>query len=129
MIESHAVYYGPSLGVLGEMRKRKDANDRNTTQSLLALGNPFTGKEVIAQLREARRGDNFEPLPDSETEVRALTKIFSEAQSKALIGVQADEKTFKSMLRSRAAAIGELGLSLSKTSNSRSASSIIPTCA
>jgi CHAT domain-containing protein/Tfp pilus assembly protein PilF len=97
LIESHAIYYAPSLSVLSEMRKRGGTSNKNVSPSLLALANPFTGKEVIAQLRDAQRGESFDPLPESETEVRALAQIFGAGESKTLIGAQADEKTFKSL--------------------------------
>lgn len=64
--------------------------------SLLAFGNPLAGTQTVARLQESNRGRTFAPLPEAETEVRALVQMFTPAQSKIFIGTQAGEQTFKS---------------------------------
>ena len=96
LIEDFAVYYAPSLSVLAEIeRKRKEA--KRVPPSLLAFGNPIIGGETVAQLREVRRGESFTPLPDAETEVRNLARIFGPQRSKIFTGTQADESSFRAL--------------------------------
>lgn len=96
LIEDYAVYYAPSLSVLAEIeRKRKEA--KHVPPSLLAFGNPIIGGETVALLREVRRGESFTPLPDAETEVRNLARIFGPERSKIFTGAQADESTFRAL--------------------------------
>ena len=94
LIEDYAVYYTPSLSVLREIAKRKSADSNSST--LLAFANPVVGVETVARLRDVRRGESFEPLPETETEVRSLAQIFGAGRSKIFIGAQAQEKSFKS---------------------------------
>lgn len=96
LIEDYAVYYAPSLSVLAEIgRKKKEA--KHASPSLLAFGNPIIGGETVAQLREVRRGESFTPLPDAETEVRNLARIFGPQRSKVFTGAQADESSFRAL--------------------------------
>ena len=95
LIEDYAVYYTPSLSVLREIAKRKSADSNSST--LLAFANPVVGAETVARLRDVRRGESFEPLPEAETEVRSLAQIFGAGRSKIFIGAQAQEKSFKSL--------------------------------
>ena len=95
LIEDYAVYYAPSLSVLREIAKRKSGDSNSST--LLAFANPVVGAETVARLRDVRRGESFEPLPEAETEVRSLAQIFGAGRSKIFIGAQAQEKSFKSL--------------------------------
>jgi CHAT domain-containing protein len=94
LLEDHAVCYAPSLSVLNEMMK---TNGVKSQTSLLAFGNPLAGRETVAQLLDAKRGEGFEPLPGAEKEVASLAQIFGPDQSKVFTGADADERQFKSL--------------------------------
>jgi CHAT domain-containing protein len=64
---------------------------------LLAFGNPIVGTEVVSELQDQKSGDRFDPLPEAETEVKALARFFDPNQSRILIGERADEQSFKSL--------------------------------
>lgn len=97
LVEDYALHYAPSLSVLAEVRRRAAAQEHSPPLSLLALGNPRAGTEVIARLQESNRGGALAPLPEAEVEVKALAQLFAPARSKVFIGARADEKTFKSL--------------------------------
>ena len=96
LIEDYAIYYAPSLSVLAEI-ERKGKETKQAPTSLLAFGNPITGGETVAQLREVKRGESFAPLPDAEIEVRNLARIFGPQRSRIFIGQQADENSFRAL--------------------------------
>jgi len=95
LIEDFAIFHAPSLGVMKELRGRK-GRSAEPTPSLLAFGNPIVGSETIVALRDQKRGDRFDPLPDAEIEVKSLARFFNPNQSQILIGDRADEQAFKS---------------------------------
>jgi CHAT domain-containing protein len=87
LIEDRAVYYAPSLSVLGEMTREKIGKEKTNT-SLIAFGNPVIGKDE-------QRNIELCPLPEAETEVTSVAKSFSTTGSKVFIGREATEKAFK----------------------------------
>jgi CHAT domain-containing protein/uncharacterized protein HemY len=97
LIESHALFYAPSLTVLKEMeglfKKRTVANQ--PLPALLAFGNPALNTETVAQVKSVHRGENLGPLPEAEVEVRALNQLYGPAQCKVYIGAEAKEGTIK----------------------------------
>jgi CHAT domain-containing protein/tetratricopeptide (TPR) repeat protein len=97
LIEDFAVFHAPSLSVLKEVKGRKGARPASHNSSLLAFGNPIGGKEIVGGTQEQKRGDRFDPLPDAETEVKALARFFKPNQSQVLIGERANEQSFKSL--------------------------------
>jgi len=96
LIEDYALYYAPSLTVLREIAKRKSIDSAFNPSTLLAFANPVVGAEMVARLRDARRGESFEPLPETETEVRSLAQLFGARRSKVFVGAEAQETSFKS---------------------------------
>lgn len=94
LLEDYAVSYAPSLSVLREIMK---SNDVGSKPSLLAFGNPLAGGEIVAQLREVKRGEGFKPLPETENEVESVAQIYGANESKVFIGGEADERRFKSL--------------------------------
>ena len=95
LLVDYALYYAPSLSILKEMAKPKQGHVKRPLSSLIAFGNPSAGREMIATLQEAHRGERFDPLPDAETEVRTLEAIFGHKQSKVFVGTGATEQSFK----------------------------------
>jgi CHAT domain-containing protein len=103
LLEQYAIYYSPSLSVLREMHRRRDARTAapqvSTSSShkgagLFALGNPVLGGANIARA-EATRDEPLSPLPSAEREVNALGQLYGREQSRVLIGPQAREATVK----------------------------------
>lgn len=89
LIEDHAVYYAASLSVLGEMNKKQLTSEK-TDSSLIAFGNPVIGKDEQLDV-------DLCPLPDAETEVSSIAKLFGPKGGNVFIGRDASEKTFKAL--------------------------------
>jgi len=94
LLEDFSIYYAPSLSVLKEISERRKSVDL-LTPSLLAFGNPRLATEVAANVKAVYRSEVLGPLPEAESEVRALSEIWSPARRKVLIGAAAEKKTFK----------------------------------
>jgi CHAT domain-containing protein/Tfp pilus assembly protein PilF len=96
LLEGFAIYYAPSLTVLNELHAR--AKTRNVGQdSLLAFGNPLLTNEVASNVKAVYRGESLGPLPEAESEVKALEEIWRPAQREVFIGAQAQKKVFKDL--------------------------------
>jgi CHAT domain-containing protein len=89
VIEDHAIYYAPSLSVLREMSKDQVGKAKRDA-SLIAFGNPVIGKDE-------QRDEELCPLPEAETEVTTITKMFGPTGNKVFIGREASEKTFRTL--------------------------------
>jgi CHAT domain-containing protein len=87
LIEKYSLSYAPSMSVLFEMSKK---NGRNAVNSLVAFGNPKLSKSQLAD-------QEMRPLPEAETEVRAISKLFPPKRNTILTGSSASEQSFKSM--------------------------------
>jgi CHAT domain-containing protein len=92
LLQDFALYYAPSISVLGEMAK-KEPNSQ--ALSLLALGNPKFGNDIAANVKAVYRDETLAPLPEAETEVKTLKEIWGERTSTVLIGADAGKKAFK----------------------------------
>jgi CHAT domain-containing protein len=94
LLEGYAIYYAPSLIVLKELSAR--AKTMNRIQDLLlAFGNPLLTNEVASNVKAMYRGESFGPLPEAESEVKALEEIWRPGERKVFIGAQAQKKVFK----------------------------------
>ena len=94
LLEEAAVSYAPSLTVLREMsRRRKVRGAGDAPATLLALGNPLSGKEGGAG--PALRGGRLDALPEAEQEVKALGRLYGAARSRVYTGAEAREERFK----------------------------------
>lgn len=95
LLEDYAIGYAPSLTVLREMiRSREKNNGEVPSLALLAMGNPTISKATSDHLRGAFRDENLGPLPDAETEVKTLGRLYG-GKSEVYVGVQAREDRFK----------------------------------
>lgn len=90
LIEDHALYYAPSLSVLREMKRKGSANEK-TDASLIAFGSPVIGKDE-------QRNEELCPLPEAEAEVNSIASSFNPTRRRVLIGREATEKTFRSLV-------------------------------
>ena len=97
LLQHHAIFYAPSLSVLGEMSRLTGQRDSSLAQqqSLLAFGNPALSKETIALATANRSDENLAPLPSAEKEVQALAQLYGPARSKIFTGAEAREETAK----------------------------------
>ncbi len=87
LIENSAISYAPSLGVLKEIRQRRQPNADSS--SLLAFANPVAGSE-----------EPFGPLPQAESEVKKLAQFFAPDRRQVFAGAAADERAFRSLAAS-----------------------------
>jgi CHAT domain-containing protein len=97
LIEDYAISYAPSLTALREMSKLargKDSADRRV--SLLALANPVIRADSQAYVKGAFMGARLDPLPQAETQVRLIGKLYGPARSKVYVGADATEDRLKS---------------------------------
>lgn len=97
VLEDYAVSYSPSLSVLREMNqlRRKSGSPPVGSPNLLALGNPNVRQEVVERLKTTRRLEMLDPLPEAETEVKALGRLYGASQSKIYVGREASESRLK----------------------------------
>jgi CHAT domain-containing protein len=95
VLENSAVSYAPSLTVLREMAKAKRRGAEKTRTNLLAFGNPAIGKETTARAELTPRADKLDPLPEAESEVKGLGRLYGAARSKIYIGAEASEDRAK----------------------------------
>ncbi len=95
LIERAAVFYVPSLRVAASLR-RNDAAERPA--QLLAFGNPRSDGASPARLLApaAFRALSTGDLPEAETEVRAIGRIYGEHRASVFVREDARETTFKS---------------------------------
>jgi len=96
LLERSAISYAPSLTVLREMMARSEKRRAESPSStLLALGNPLIGQETVERARLTMRDEKLYPLPEAETEVRALGRLYGARRSKIYIGAEAREDRLK----------------------------------
>src|SRR5215472_9549742 len=106
-LEEHAVFYVPSLSVLREMRKKKQAAgsetsmaagerdaDINASDVLLAVANPDLGNS--AGLR-TNVDALYAPLLEQEELVRTLAQIYGPKNTRILTGKAAREEAVKTL--------------------------------
>lgn len=95
--ERWAVSYAPSLGALSEMQRlERQRQGQAAEPTLLALGNPSVAASTstIASLRGGGESYQFAPLPQAETEVKAIARLYS-TRSRVYLGEAAREGLFK----------------------------------
>ena len=85
LIEDASISYAPSLTVLREMTKRRlkqTATPRPTT--LLAFGNPISGRPTTPRAGPTLRDGSLDPLPEGAEEVKALARLYGAAGAKSM---------------------------------------------
>lgn len=106
LIEDYTLFYAPSLSVMREIAKQrnaptqiavKPANRRSSpakpSQTLLAFGNPqLSGPSTKLRGSDSER---FGPLPEAETEVKTLARLYGAVNSRVFIGSEAREGVVK----------------------------------
>jgi CHAT domain-containing protein len=96
VIERSTVSYVQSLSIARDLEELPQRPaDRSV---LLAFGNPVLGAKTVAGVRSVERAglvDTLGSLPDAETEVRSLGKLYGRSVSEIYVGEEAREATFK----------------------------------
>jgi CHAT domain-containing protein len=96
LLQDFVILYAPSLTVLREMMNQRPDGAEAAQPTLLALGNPSLGKDVLRRVEAARMDANLEPLPDAERQVNELRDdVYGPSLSKIYTGPDAREDTFK----------------------------------
>jgi CHAT domain-containing protein len=95
VLEKSAVSYAPSLTVLREMAKARRRGVETSETSLLAFGNPALGRETVARPALVLGDEKLDPLPEAESEVKGLGRLYGTARSKIYIGAEAREDRAK----------------------------------
>ena len=96
LIEDYTLFYAPSLSVLREVAKQRGSATRNSSlKTLVAVGNPQLSGEPAERLRGDDAETRLGPLPEAETEVKTLARLYGTANSKVFIGSEAREGVVK----------------------------------
>jgi len=109
LIDDYAISLTPSLSVLREMSTHHNggaADHSQTTlpekstnmapKTLLAFGNPSLSSKLALHGPSIFRKESESDLPEAETEVKILRRLYGPLQSKIYLGDAASEKTAKS---------------------------------
>jgi CHAT domain-containing protein len=107
LIESHPLFYVPSLTALREIMTREARNltdngskstvRRHTSSgpSLLAFGNPKLSAGTISQVKTFARNEKLGPIPETKIEVATLGGLYGASRSKLFVGEDATEDRAK----------------------------------
>ncbi len=94
LIEQSALSYAPSLSVLREIRRSRQASPspgRAENKMLLAFGNPTFSDFTIERARIVLSGATLQPLPEAENEVNSLALLYGVGNSRIYTGAEARE--------------------------------------
>lgn len=91
VVERTAVFYAPSMAVLHRMTA---AAPREGALQLLAFANPLHGPGAASEVR-ALYGADLGPLPETESEVETLRRLYGRARSRVYVGEHARESVVK----------------------------------
>lgn len=94
LLEDYALSYVPSVTAYTEIRKLQP-NKPAGGDTLLAFGNPLLSEGEVARAGAVYRDQNLAPLPEAETEVRELGRLYGKDQSKIFVGGAATESEWK----------------------------------
>ncbi|HYC93241.1 MAG TPA: CHAT domain-containing tetratricopeptide repeat protein [Thermoanaerobaculia bacterium] len=89
LIEKVPVFYAPSLGVLAA------AGPARAASRVLAMANPLVGAKTASLYRSGTPDAVTGPIPEAESEVRAISRIYGEAHSRVYVGSEARESVLK----------------------------------
>lgn len=100
LIEQCAVSYAPSITVLREMTRKREARTRapEAPLTLFALGNPLDGAATVGPSRPVlMRGgvEGLARLPEAERQVEALARVYGPRRSRVYTGAAAREERVK----------------------------------
>jgi CHAT domain-containing protein/Tfp pilus assembly protein PilF len=93
LVEDVAISYAPSLSVLRDMRGQRRP-PAPAGHDLLALGNPDLGAGARRRTPSVLMSD-LQPLPEAETQVRAIARLYDPRASAVRVGTEARESWLK----------------------------------
>jgi CHAT domain-containing protein len=89
------VFYAPSIAVLAAATERPSMHD-TAHPALLALANPMVSSRTATLYHAINRDASLGPIPETETEVRAIARIYGKERSRVFVGDEAREAVVKS---------------------------------
>ncbi|HYC90627.1 MAG TPA: CHAT domain-containing protein [Thermoanaerobaculia bacterium] len=95
VIDRTAVFYASSISVLAAAESRRQERAPARDHVLLAFANPTVSAETEARYRVFDPTTPLGALPETETEVRAIARIYGREKSRVHIGQEARESTLK----------------------------------
>ena len=95
LIEDYTLFYAPSLSVLREVTKQPSVASSRSAKTLLAFGNPQLNGKPGGTLRGGDADTAFGPLPEAETEVKTLARLYGATHSQVFVGAAAREGVVK----------------------------------
>ncbi|MEW5980087.1 MAG: CHAT domain-containing protein [Acidobacteriota bacterium] len=95
LLERHAVFYAPSLAGLRALKGRANKTSRCASPTLLAMGNPTQSEPSLLSQETSYRGLSLGPLPEAETEVQTIGRLYDGGKAEILVGPKAREATVK----------------------------------
>ena len=100
LIEDYTLFYAPSLSVMREVTKQRSSPSgvvkaSRPLKTLLAFGNPQLSSGPVGRFRGDDAEMRFGPLPEAETEVKTLARLYGTANSRIFIGSEARERVVK----------------------------------
>lgn len=101
LLEDYAIFYTPSLTVLREMAKlRRQNRAPSANPTLLAVGNPALGEQMVRRVENATMGEKLGPLPAAQKQAEELGRLYGRRHSKVYVGADATEERVKAELGS-----------------------------
>lgn len=95
LLEKYEMSYVPSLTILRDMRQMKKQQKPSGEEKLLAFGNPLVATSVAERAGYAYRDHTLAPIPETETEVKALLQLYGTGAAKIYTGEAASEGAWK----------------------------------
>lgn len=95
LVERTPVFYAPSIGVLVAAESKRQQRRSGDRPAVLAFANPHVNAETASLYRAFDRAAPLGALPETETEVRAIGRIYGAHRSSIRIGAEARETILK----------------------------------
>jgi len=95
LIDRMAVFYAPSIAVLALAESKREQRRSREKPQVLAFANPQIGAETASLYRAFDPTAPLGALPEAETEVRAIGRIYGREHSAIRIGAEAREAALK----------------------------------
>ena len=92
LVDRVPVFYAPSIAVLAASASRPKNSEK---PALLALANPMVSARTATLYRSIYRDGQLGAIPETETEVRKIARIYGKDRSRILIGDEARETIIK----------------------------------
>jgi CHAT domain-containing protein/tetratricopeptide (TPR) repeat protein len=95
LIDTVPVFYAPSISVLALAESRREQRPLKERPAVLAFANPHVEAKTASLYRAFDRTAPLGALPETETEVRAIGRIYGREHSSIRVGAEAREALLK----------------------------------